>query len=145
MGCYISYYGIDEERMTDPEIQDYLRDNGYPEHIVRDGRAGLLRRWREFVGQVEKGYPLGLEDYRNDLDVRAIIELAGAGIDDASAAEIKALDERLQKMLVATSVRVWESATFPEGAPFWDFGYPRNPGPELTEDLRAEGLLADIR
>jgi hypothetical protein len=126
--------------MTDPEIQDYLRDNGYPEHIVRDGRAGLLRRWREFVGQVEKGYPLGLEDYRNDLDVRAILELAGAGIDAASAAEIKAeiqaLDERLKKMLIATNVRVWESAP----SPFWDFGYPRNAGRDLTEDLRAEGL-----
>lgn len=129
--------------MTDPEIQDYLRDNGYPAHIVRDGRAGLLLRWREFVAQVEKGYPLGLEDYRNDLDIRAILELAGAGIDDASAAEIKAeiqkLDERLEKMLVATSVRVWESAP----SPFWDFGYPRNAGPELVEDLRAEGLLAE--
>ena len=127
--------------MTDPEIQNYLRDNGYPEHVVRDGRAGLLRRWREFVGQVEKGYPLGLEDYRNDLDVRAILELAGAGSGDASAAEIQELDERLKNMLVATSVRVWESAP----SPFWDFGYPRNAGPELTEDLRAEGLLADIR
>lgn len=125
--------------MTDPEIQNYLRDNGYPEHIVRDGRAGLLRQWREFVGQVEKGYPLGLEDYRNDLDVRAILELAVAGIDAASAAELQALDERVKKMLIATNVRVWESAP----SPFWDFGYPRNAGPDLVEDLRTEGLFAN--
>jgi hypothetical protein len=125
--------------MTDPEIQNYLRDNGYPEHIVRDGRAGLLRRWREFVEHVETGYKLGLEDYRNDLDVRAILELAVAGTDDPNAAEIQALDDRLKKMLVATSVRVWESAP----SPFWDFGYPRNAGPDLVEDLHAEGLLAE--
>jgi hypothetical protein len=125
--------------MTDPEIQNYLRDNGYPEHVVRDGRAGLLRQWREFVGQVEKGYSLGLEDYRNDLDARAILELARVGIDDASAAEIQSLDDRLKKMLVATSIRVWESAP----SPFWDFGYPRNAGPDLAEDLRAEGLFAE--
>jgi hypothetical protein len=122
--------------MTDPEIQNYLRDNGYPEHVVRDGQAGLLRQWREFVEQVEKGYTMGLEDYRNDLDVRAILELAVSGTDDPSAAEIQTLDERLNQTLIATNVRVWESAP----SPFWDFGYPRNAGPALVEDLRAEGL-----
>ena len=120
-------------QMTDAEIQNYLRENGYPEHIVREGRPGLLRRWREFVEQVERGYPLGLEDYRNDLDVRAIIALAGAEDD-----EMRALDERFEKMLTARTVRVWESAA---GDPFWDFGYPRNAGPDLEEDLRVEGLL----
>ena len=118
--------------MTDLEIQDYLRDNGYPAHIVNDGRKGLPQRWREFVGQVESGYPLGLEEYRNDLDVRAIIQLAG--VDDDG---IRALDERLKKILTATDVRVWESAP----SAFWDFGYPRNAGPDLITDLREEGLL----
>jgi hypothetical protein len=118
--------------MTDAEIQAYLRDNGYPEHIVRDGRPGLLLRWRKFVEQVEHGYPLGLEDYRNDLDVRAIIALAGVEDD-----EIRALDERFEKMLTARTVRVWESGA---GDPFWDFGYPQNAGPDLKEDLRAEDL-----
>lgn len=118
--------------MTDPEIQEYLRANSYPEHVVRDGRAGLLRQWREFVGQVERGYPLGLEDYRNDLDVRAILMLAGAEDD-----EVRALDHRFRTLLTATHVRVWESA---EGAPFWDFGYPSNAGADLKNDLREEGL-----
>lgn len=118
--------------MTDAEIQDYLRSNGYPEHIVRDSRAGLLRQWREFVGQVERGYPLRLEDYRNDLDVRAILMLAGAEDE-----EVHALDDRLKRWLTATGIRVWESAG---GAPFWDFGYPSNAGPDLMNDLREEGL-----
>src|SRR5579863_6643719 len=120
--------------MTDEQVREYLRDNGYPEHVVRGGRAGLLRRWREFVGQVEGGYPLGLEDYRNDLDVRGIISLAGIEDD-----EVRALDERFEKMLTAREVRVWESAA---GDPFWDFGYPKIAGKELTEDLKAEGLNA---
>jgi hypothetical protein len=119
-------------KMTDAEIQQYLGDNGYPEHIVREGRAGLVRRWREFVQQVERGYALGLEDYRNDLDVRAILDLAG-GEDE----EIGLLDTRLRAMLTATTVRVWESAA---GDPFWDFGYPRNAAGELLDELRAEGL-----
>src|SRR5947209_20050223 len=116
--------------MTDAEIQAYLRDNDYPEHVVRDGRAGLVRRWREFVDRVERGYSLGLEDYRNDLDVRAIISLAG--VEDET---VRALDERLKKLLIDTDKRVWESMA---DAPFWDFGYPSNAGPDLREDLRAE-------
>ena len=119
--------------MTDSELQAYLRDNGYPEHVVREGRPGLLRRWREFVDQVEGGYRLGLEDYRNDLDTRAILRLA-----QAEDAGVLALDDRLKKLLVAADRRVWESAP---GDPFWDFGYPRNAGAELLEGLREEGLI----
>ena len=119
--------------MTDAQLNQYLRDNGYPEHIVREGRAGLLRRWREFVDRVEHGYSLGLEDYRNDLDVRGILALA-----EAENAEIHALDARLQKLLTATDMRVWESGP---GDAFWDFGYPRNAGADLLEDLRREKLL----
>lgn len=109
-------------------VEEYLRENGYPEHVVREGRAGLVRKWREFVEQVERGYPLGLEDYRNDLDVRAILAQASAEDDT-----VLALDERLKKLLVDCDVRVWESAP---GEPFWDFGYPRNAGPDLLTDLR---------
>jgi hypothetical protein len=111
-------------------VQEYLRENGYPEHVVREGRAGLVRKWREFVEQVERGYKLGLEDYRNDLDLRAI--LAQAGAEDE---EVLALDERLKKLLTVCDKRVWESAP---GEPFWDFGYPHNAGPQLMDDLRAE-------
>jgi hypothetical protein len=119
--------------MNNADLENYLRDNGYPEHIVREGRDGLLRRWREFVESVERGYSLGLEDYRNDLDVRAIIVLAAAEND-----QVRGLDERLMSLLISPKTRVWESSA---GDPFWDFGYPRNAGPDLIEDLRREGLL----
>jgi hypothetical protein len=119
--------------MTDAQVRDYLSENGYPQHVVQEGRAGLLRRWREFVEQVERGYSLGIEDYRNDLDVRGIIALAQ--VDDA---DVHALDERFGKLLTATDKRVWESGP---GDAFWDFGYPRNAGPDLLEDLRKEKLL----
>jgi hypothetical protein len=119
--------------MTDLEVQAYLAENGYPPHIVREGRQGLVHRWREFVEHVEGGYKLGLEDYRNDLDVRAILRLA-----DTENEEVLALDDRFKAMLVATHLRLWESGP---GEPFWDFGYPRNAGEELTDGLREEGLL----
>ncbi len=119
--------------MTDAEVQSYLLENDYPEHVVRDGRAGLVRRWREFVEQVERGYRLGLEDYRNDLDIRGILRQTGAEDE-----EVQALDERLKGLLTPSAARIWESAP---GEVFWDFGYPRNAGEELREGLREEGLF----
>jgi len=79
--------------MTDEEMNTYLRDNGYPEHIVRAGRAGLIERWGKFVDEVERGYRFGLEDYRNDLDLRGIIAMLG--LDE----EVADLDRRFQALL----------------------------------------------
>jgi len=119
--------------MTEHEALEYLRQNGYPEHIVRAGRAGLIELWRKFVEQVERGYKLGLEDYRNDLDVRGIISMLGADED------VRELDRRFESLLTARDVRVWETN---EANPFWDFGYPNNASGELLEDLKSEGLAS---
>lgn len=118
--------------MTDAEIRRYLKDNGYPDHIARGGKAGLIERWKRFVDEVERGYEYGLEDYRNDLDIRGVIRLVNAEDDVIDA------DRRLQEMLMATDQRVWESG---EGELFWDFGYPRNASRELLADLRSEGII----
>jgi hypothetical protein len=118
--------------VTDDEMAAYLRDNGYPEHIVRAGRAGLIERWRKFVEQVEQGYPLGLEDYRNDLDLRGI--LAMLGLDS----QVLDLDRRLEASLTNRNTRVWESTA---GDPFWDYGYPKKAASTFLEDLKNEGLI----
>ena len=117
--------------MTDAEICSYLQDNGYPDHIVRGGRDGLIRRWNHFVAEVERGYEFGLEDYRNDLDIRGILRLIGE--DDA----VTDPDRRLQALLTGTERRVWESI---DGDPWWDFGYPRNARGDLKRDLQSAGL-----
>ena len=119
--------------MTDQEMAAYLRENGYPEHVIRAGRAGLIDRWRKFVEEVEHGYRFGLEDYRNDLDLRGVIAMLGM---DSEVAE---LDRRFEAMLTARDKRIWESRP---GNPFWDFGYPRNAAGELLEDIEKEGLTS---
>jgi hypothetical protein len=119
--------------MTDEEMAGYLRENGYPEHVVRAGRAGLIERWGKFVAEVERGYRFGLEDYRNDLDLRGIIAMLGLD------SEVAALDRRFEPLLTARDVRVWESSA---ADPFWDFGYPHNAGQELLQDLKNEGLAS---
>jgi len=118
--------------MTDEQVRNYLRENGYPEQVWRDGREGLIVRWREFVGDVEQGYTPSLYDYCNELDVRALIESCGLG------EEVQGEGERLKAVLTATDKRVWDS-----GVPnsFWDFGYPRNAEGDLLEDLKAANLL----
>ena len=117
--------------MTDQEMTEYLRENGYPEHVVRAGRPGLIERWRKFVEEVESGYKLGLEDYRNDLDIRGILRMLG--LDD----EVQDLDRRLEAALTDRDKRVWETGP---GDPFWDFGYPRSTRGPLLEDLKKEGF-----
>ncbi len=120
--------------MTEKEIELYLEDNGYPEHVRRGGSEGLIKRWQTFVEEVERGYRFGLEDYRNDLDLRGIIHLVE--LDE----RVHEMDERFQKMLTAHNKRVWESSG---DHLFWDFGYPRNATGDLRADLKAEGLWED--
>lgn len=120
--------------MTDDEIIGYLDDNGYPPHIVAGGPAGLIARWKQFVEEVERGYPHNLHNYRNDLDIRGLIRLF------ALDSEVVDADTRFEELLIDREVRVWESVP---GTPFWDFGYPRNASYALLRDLRREGFVHD--
>jgi hypothetical protein len=119
--------------MNDEEMAAYLRENGYPEHVIRSGRRGLIERWGKFVGEVERGYKFGLEDYRNDLDLRGIIAMLGLDV------EVAELDRRFEALLTDRDKRVWESSA---ADPFWDFGFPSNAGPRLMEDIKNEGLAS---
>ena len=113
--------------MTDTKLAEYLRENG-SEHIRAPAAPGQAK-WAAFVDEVERGYNLGLEDYRNDLTCGRSSRWRGW--------MPRADDERLRRMLTATDKRVWESSP---GDPFWDFGYPKNASGELLEDLKAEAL-----
>ena len=117
--------------MNDAEMITYLRENGYPEHVVKAGRRGLVDRWNKFVDSVERGYTFGLDDYRNDLDLRSLIAAAGL------ASQVADADKRLRALLVHTRQPVWESDA---ADAFWVCGYPRNAGDDLLSDLRAQGL-----
>ncbi|MCA2972034.1 MAG: hypothetical protein INH43_26250 [Acidobacteriaceae bacterium] len=118
--------------MTNEEVQAYLDDNGYPAHVVEAGAPGLVHRWNAFVAEVERGYPYRLRDYRYDLDLRGVIDLAGL------APEVAAADARLAALLTETELRIWESSA---ADPWWDFGYPRNAGRDFLRDLRNEANL----
>lgn len=118
--------------MTESELAAYLADNGYAEQVVRGGGAGLIARWKRFVEEVERGYRLGLEEYRHELDLRGIVALAG--LDE----EVRDHDRRFAALLIHKETRVWESGVTTD--PFWDYGYPQNASGALLAGLHAERL-----
>ncbi|MFN0103539.1 MAG: hypothetical protein ACKV2U_15785 [Bryobacteraceae bacterium] len=120
--------------MTEEEIIVYLEDSGFPPHIVSAGSEGLIERWHEFVGEVERGYPYGLAEYRHDLDLRGAIALLQL------EERVTAADERFAALLENRDVRVWESGG---EDPWWDFGYPRNARGYLLKRLREAGLIEE--
>lgn len=115
------------------EIRAKLRARGAADYIVREGAEGLVARWREFVDAVESGYRFGLDDYRNDLDIRSLIEAVGLG------AEVAGEDARFRALLAHTGEPVWSSDA---ADAFWVRGYPRNASGELLRDLRAAGFAS---
>lgn len=117
--------------MADPSndaVRAILRERGAAAHVVRGGAEGLIAAWRRFVMQVEEGYPFGLEDYRNDLDIRTLI--SAAGLSGVVAED----DAKLRGLLTRTDVAVWSSDA-PEA--FWVRGYPANASGELLADLKS--------
>lgn len=117
--------------MADP-VSAFLEQHGAARHLIQGGAEGLISRWQAFVAQAETGYPLGIEDYRNDLDLRSLIALAGI------AERVSSEDARFRSLLTRTETELWSSEA-PD--PWWTRGYPGNAGPLLLEDLRAEDLL----
>lgn len=117
--------------MTDKDVKEYLRSNGYPDHLIKGGRKGLVERYEKFAAQVEAGYSLTLDDYRNDLDLRAIIGRLGLQKHVADA------DRRLRNCMVFCADPIWECAENPDA--FWIHGVPKKPRGDLKKDLKAAG------
>jgi hypothetical protein len=120
-------------RTDDDPIRAKLRARGAADYIIREGAEGLLARWREFVDAVESGYRFGLDDYRNDLDIRSLIGAVGL------SPEVADEDARLRQLLKPVEEPIWSSDA-PDA--FWVKGYPRNASGELLSDLRAAGFAS---
>jgi len=125
-------------------VQDYLRKRGCAEHVVRGGLAGLLERWERVVDEVAAGYPLGLDDYLNDMDGReliaAVLQLAAPRERAAAAPRLAAADERLRGLVAAAPGCLWGAGAAKEHGwtperQWWYFTSPLHPGAQLRRDL----------
>ena len=104
--------------------------------------ARLVERWEQVADAVEAGYPLGLEDWLDDMDGRQ-------KIDDADAAgkltarlvdRVSHADRRLRSALEPAQRCLWGTANAAASGwnrehHWWYFEQPRRPGSDLAHDL----------
>ena len=99
--------------MSDP-VADFLSARGCPVSVIDGGLGGLVSRWERLGDAIAAGYRLGLDDYRNDVDARQIIDAAWAVADEAGRAplapRLQAADARFRRLTRAMSRCLWGNA-----------------------------------
>ena len=130
--------------MKDDEVTRFLRGRGCPNDVANAGLEGLVESWERTAAQVRGGYPLGLDDFLNDVDGRQLIEDLVAAVpgaaEPAMLLRIQAADLAIQESIVSTDECLWgdaiaESEGWTPADNWWYFGLPREPGPQLREEL----------
>ena len=98
-----------------------------------DSLGAMLRRWADFVTQVERGYADSIYEYTNDLSVRDRLERVVQGAGSGLRAKLEgAVAEHDRRFEAATE----ESArSLGKADPWWWRRVPRRLTGELAEDL----------
>ncbi len=125
-------------------VREFLRARGCSDEVVVGGLEGLVQGWEDTVESVARGYPLGLDDYLNDMDARELIEDALEAVAEGRTYEVldrlRFADGRMRRLLVGAGRCLWGASIAlmngwtPEQN-WWYFMQPREPGPELSGDL----------
>lgn len=132
---------------TDDPVRSFLQERGCPDSVVRRGLRGLVEAWERTVREVRAGYPLGLDDYLNDMDCRQLIEDVFRTIPDARtptlAGRVREADALLRHLLQPARECLWgaEAAAAHGWMPekeWWYFQRPKKAGPELMAELPAD-------
>ena len=130
-------------------VRRVLTDRGSPAEVVNGGLDGLLDRWTSIVESVAAEYPLTLDDYLNDMDVRdalaAVLPVASARDASVGQQRLGPLDERFGMLTVATGC-LWgddveeDDALDPERE-WWYYRRPLQLNDDLASELEAWGLM----
>jgi hypothetical protein len=125
-------------------VREFLQDRGCGKHIVSGGLGGLVETWEQVVASVAAGYPLGLDDYLNDLDGRQLLAealiVASAAERQQFQARVDEADARIQSFLVPADECLWSDEVAAEegwsrAQNWWYFNYPNNAGADLRSEL----------
>jgi hypothetical protein len=126
-------------------VRDFLKRKGCPSHVVRGGLAGLVKNWENVVRSVGQGYPLGLEDYLNDLDGRQLLEealtLPPGEQREKHLERVKRADELMKTYVRPAGTCLWgEETAKAEGwtaeKNWWYFTQPIHANPELLSEIK---------
>lgn len=130
-------------------VRRALADRGCPEAVVQGGLNGLLERWGATVDSVAAAYPLSLDDYLNDMDVRDALAVTLPLADDADAraarVRLESIDERFRSVTVATGC-LWgddveEDDALDPAREWWYYRRPIQLNEEFAAELVAWGLM----
>jgi len=128
------------------KVADALRARGVSERVLAGGLAGLVASWERFAHELERGYGAGLDEWRNDVDVRDILDeaLRAASGDErrALARRVRLADARVRKLLVPAGHCVWGAKNAAKhgwnaGRQWWYFLEPKTKNAELARELAA--------
>lgn len=131
------------ELPEDP-LTAYLIGQGAPYAIVASGLLGLVENWERIVGVVVSGYPLGLDDYLNDMDGRQMLEnaleLVPVDARRAFVDRVRNADHRMLEVLMPAGRCLWggiaaEDEGWTPERNWWYFQIPKQPGERLGNDL----------
>ena len=103
----------------------------------------LVKKWSEFVAEVEKGYDDSIYEYTNDLSTRdllqQIMDASNSTLRDKVLNAIQPWDNRLSQATRKVTRSLLSDRKHEQS--WWWFRIPVNPGSELENDLRGEGIL----
>ena len=125
-------------------IRRYLERRGSPGFVVTAGLAGLVRRWEGTSRSVRRGYPLGLDDYMNDLDGRQLIAevfpLAKPAVRKKLRPRVVEADALFKRHSTRTRVCLWGAREanrrgWTSRKNWWYYRLPTAPGEILRADL----------
>ena len=107
----------------------------------------LIARWKQ-VATHAAAYDLTLDDWLNDLDLRALIErqlsIASAPLTAELSSGLAAADAEFRRGTRESARSLWGEAgerDHDREMHWWYFRYPSAPGPEMHADLRAAGII----
>ena len=122
--------------MVNVKLRQYFAERGYSERVIEGGLRYLLDRWRSLVERLPRGYDRGIDEYRDDLDCRSIIEEAMPWLEPteraAVATETEALDEQFRSATSPSAVPAMRTAA---DGQWWLYRFP--PGLSLPRAAKS--------
>jgi len=122
--------------MTEEQIREHLKGQGWPQHVWQGGSKLLIARWTDFVARLEDQESSRnwlIDDYWIFLEIRELIHEIGHDADVIQA------DEIFRSMLVRTDIKHRHKDRKSE-YDFWNYGYPKNASGFFFQQIRLHVL-----